>query len=101
MHKIYRSLTTSYHFFYYSYNKETGEVIGVARQIEYGQPSYIIPTKVISAFLSMCKSGMHIDIDDRFSGLGSLVVEKYRPNEPKHVAGIPGTSSLFILSTQV
>ena len=69
-----------------------------------GNIGYIIPAKIVSMFLSMCMDGMNASLEDRFSGLGSLV-EHGRNNrrqgdgngmagsgmaqDPSHVPGIP------------
>ena len=69
-----------------------------------GNIGYIIPGKIVAMFLSMCRDGMNASVEERFSGLGSLVergnsnpsqedgdgmdgseMEQY----PKHVPGIP------------
>lgn len=82
-----------------------------------GNIGYIVPGKIVSMFLSMCRDGMEASADERFSGLGTLImipdrgskhdndtiqISKNRQlldelsmlggeitHEPKHVPGIP------------
>ena len=77
---------------------ERGQVVGIASAHLRGAGNigYIIPSKIVAMFLQMCMDGVEVDTEDRFSGLGTLVVRKEgeNENEPKHVPGIP------ILATQ-
>ena len=50
----------------------------------YGISPYdIIPSKIVAMFLQMCMDGVEVDTEDRFSGLGTLVVRKEGENETK------------------
>mmetsp|Transcript_7137 Transcript_7137/g.17744 ORF Transcript_7137/g.17744 Transcript_7137/m.17744 type:complete len:725 (+) Transcript_7137:171-2345(+) len=73
---------------------EHGHVVGVASAHLRGAGNigYIIPSKIVAMFLQMCMDGMEVKVEDRFSGLGSLVVRDdnlENEKEPKHVPGIP------------
>lgn len=73
---------------------EQGHVVGVASSHLRAASNigYIIPSKIVSMFLQMCMDGMEVKPEDRFSGLGELVVRtdpNVEENEPKHVPGIP------------
>lgn len=63
-----------------------------------GNIGYIIPSKIVSNFLQMCKDNDEVKVEDRFSGLGALVVQDEEAiEESKHVPGIP---NLAILGAQ-
>mmetsp|Transcript_13965 Transcript_13965/g.24910 ORF Transcript_13965/g.24910 Transcript_13965/m.24910 type:complete len:721 (-) Transcript_13965:174-2336(-) len=72
---------------------EKGQVVGVASSHLRAASNigYIIPSKIVSMFLQMCMDGMEVKVEDRFSGLGELVVrtQEELDDEPKHVPGIP------------
>jgi len=72
---------------------ETGQVVGVASAHlrAASNVGYIIPSKIVANFLQMCRDEMQVKIEDRFSGLGSLVVREESEStlDPKHVPGIP------------
>jgi len=99
---------------------EQGQVVGVASSVLRGAGNigYIVPGKIVSMFLSMCRDGMEASADERCSGLGTLIMipdqgnkadnndtiqsSNYRRlldelsmlggeiiHEPKHVPGIP------------
>lgn len=62
-----------------------------------GNIGYIIPSKIVSNFLQMCRDKDEVKVEDRFSGLGALVVHEESIEESKHVPGIP---NLAILGAQ-
>jgi len=72
---------------------ETGQVVGVASAHlrAASNVGYIIPSKIVANFLQMCRDEMQVKIEDRFSGLGALVVREESESslDPKHVPGIP------------
>jgi len=78
---------------------ENGHVVGVASAHLRGAGNigYIIPSKIVDVFMKMCADGIEVDIEDRFCGLGSLVVGYDNPPggvlEPKHVPGIPNLAT--------
>ncbi|KAL3795763.1 hypothetical protein HJC23_008250 [Cyclotella cryptica] len=95
---------------------EQGQVVGVSTSVirNASNIGYIIPGKVVHMFLQMCADGMEASIEDRFCGLGSLVVRDEGRDlirtssvaqvvggnlaeEPKHV---PGITNLAILGAQ-
>lgn len=75
---------------------ERGHVVGIASAHLRGAGNigYIIPSKIVAMFLQMCMDGMEVKVEDRFSGLGSLVVRDTVDceKEPKNVPGIPNLS---------
>jgi len=78
---------------------EQGQVVGIASSHLRGAGNigYIIPSKIVSNFLQMCKDNDEVKVDDRFSGLGALVVQEESIEDSKHVPGIP---NLAILGSQ-
>ena len=81
---------------------EKGQVVGIASAHLRGASNvgYIIPTKIVEMFLGMCRDGIEVGVEDRFSGLGSLVVldeQTSENDEPRHV---PGISNLGIHGSQ-
>jgi hypothetical protein len=94
---------------------EQGQVVGVSTSVirNASNIGYIIPGKVVHMFLQMCQDNMEASIEDRFCGLGSLVVRNTNDGEsrssvglslgsdgeegPKHV---PGITNLAILGAQ-
>ncbi len=75
---------------------EQGQVVGIASSHLRGAGNigYIIPSKIVSNFLQMCKDNDEVKLEDRFSGLGALVVQEESVEESKHVPGIPNLSIL-------
>ena len=58
-----------------------------------GNIGYIIPSKIVAMFLQMSMDGMAVGVEDRFSGLGALVVPADGDeDEPRHVPGICNVS---------
>ena len=55
---------------------EHGHVVGVASAHLRGAGNigYIIPSKILYAFMKMCGIGMEVDVEDKYCGLGSLIV---------------------------
>jgi len=78
---------------------EQGQVVGIASSHLRGAGNigYIIPSKIVSNFLQMCKDNDEVKVEDRFSGLGALVVQEESIEDSKHV---PGISNLAILGSQ-
>jgi len=78
---------------------EQGQVVGIASSHLRGAGNigYIIPSKIVSNFLQMCKDNNEVKVEDRFSGLGALVVQEESIEDSKHVPGIP---NLAILGSQ-
>jgi len=81
---------------------EKGQVVGIASAHLRGASNvgYIIPSKIVEMFLGMCRDGIEVGVEDRFSGLGTLVVldeQTEESNEPRHV---PGISNLGIHGSQ-
>mmetsp|Transcript_12213 Transcript_12213/g.20102 ORF Transcript_12213/g.20102 Transcript_12213/m.20102 type:complete len:451 (+) Transcript_12213:210-1562(+) len=78
---------------------EKGQVVGIASSHLRGAGNigYIIPSKIVSNFLQMCQDNDEVKVEDRFSGLGALVVQEESIEESKHVPGIP---NLGILGSQ-
>mmetsp|Transcript_19676 Transcript_19676/g.33570 ORF Transcript_19676/g.33570 Transcript_19676/m.33570 type:complete len:637 (+) Transcript_19676:46-1956(+) len=78
---------------------EQGQVVGIASSHLRGAGNigYIIPSKIVSNFLQMCKDNDEVKVEDRFSGLGALVVQEESIEDSKHVPGIP---NLAILGSQ-
>ena len=78
---------------------EHGQVVGIASSHLRGAGNigYIIPSKIVSNFLDMCRESDEVALEDRFSGLGALVVQEESIEESKHVPGIP---NLAILGSQ-
>ena len=81
---------------------EKGQVVGIASAHLRGASNvgYIIPSKIVEMFLGMCRDGIEVGVEDRFSGLGTLVVrdeQTAESNEPRHV---PGISNLGIHGSQ-
>lgn len=71
---------------------EQGHVVGIASSHLRGGANigYIIPSKIVAMFLQMCMDGMEVQVEDRFSGLGKLVVRTDGYEEgSRHVPGIP------------
>jgi len=71
---------------------EQGHVVGISSSHLRGAGNigYIIPSKIVAMFLQMCMDGMEVKVEDRFSGLGELVVRTDNfEEEAKHVPGIP------------
>ncbi|KAL7537490.1 hypothetical protein ACHAXR_007846 [Thalassiosira sp. AJA248-18] len=71
---------------------ERGQVVGIASSHLRAAANigYIIPSKIVALFLQMCMDGMEVKVEDRFSGLGELVVRTENfEDEPKHVPGVP------------
>ncbi|KAL7455369.1 hypothetical protein ACHAWC_006912 [Mediolabrus comicus] len=78
---------------------EKGQVVGIASSHLRGAGNigYIIPSKIVSNFLQMCRDNDEVKVEDRFSGLGALVVQEECLEQTKHVPGIP---NLAILGAQ-
>ena len=88
---------------------EQGQVVGISTSVilKASNIGYIIPGKVVQMFLEMCRDGMEADLEDRFCGLGSLVLKgidddmiggiRGAEEGPKHV---PGITNLGILGAQ-
>jgi len=59
-----------------------GHVVGVASAHLRGAGNigYIIPSKNVDAFMKMCGIGMEVDVEDKYCGLGSLVVRHNNSN---------------------
>jgi S1-C subfamily serine protease len=78
---------------------ENGQVVGVASAHLRGAGNigYIIPSKIVDVFMKMCTDGIEVDVEDKFCGLGSLVVGYDNPGGvmgPKHVPGIPNLATV-------
>ena len=86
-------------FLYQPVFDEHGQVVGIASSHLRGAGNigYIIPSKIVSNFLDMCRESDEVALEDRFSGLGALVVQEESIEESKHVPGIP---NLAILGSQ-
>lgn len=78
---------------------EKGQVVGIASSHLRGAGNigYIIPSKIVSNFLQMCRDNDEVKVENRFSGLGALVVQEECLEQTKHVPGIP---NLAILGAQ-
>ncbi|KAL9185193.1 hypothetical protein ACHAXT_002970 [Thalassiosira profunda] len=73
---------------------EHGAVVGIASSHLRAASNigYIIPSKIVAMFLQMCMDGMEVGVEDRFSGLGELVVREgdyHDEKAPRHVPGVP------------
>ena len=75
---------------------EQGQVVGIASSHLRGAGNigYIIPSKIVSNFLQMCRDNDEVRVENRFSGLGALVVQEESIEVSKHVPGIPNLSIL-------
>jgi S1-C subfamily serine protease len=86
---------------------EHGHVVGVASAHLRGAGNigYIIPSKIVDAFMKMCGIGMEVDVEDKYCRLGSLVIRHSNSSSgagaagvllepPHHVPGIPNLDTV-------